>query len=122
MRLVVKARLVFLIVAILGYGLGVQLLPEQLQNSQDWFVFYCINLVFFVVLPAVYWFCIIKLGKQKLWKMLVIFSLSGLVARYSFPQEFASYFEFISYIRYPLIALLIIVELYIMVSVIRGLW
>ncbi|RLV57969.1 hypothetical protein D5018_19780 [Parashewanella curva] len=122
MRLAVKARLVFLVVAILGYGLGIKLLPEQLQNTQDWYSFYFISLMFFAVFPSVYWFCIIKLGEQKLWKMLVIFSLSSLVARYSFPPDFASYFEFISYIRYPLIALLIIIEVYLMVSIIRGLW
>ncbi len=69
-----------------------------------------------------YWYCVITVGKQKAWKIIIAFSLSSLMARYSFPQEFEHYFEFIAWLRYPLIAILLVAEVYIMYSVIKGLW
>jgi hypothetical protein len=61
------------------------------------------------------------MGAQKLWKLIIVFSLSSLVARLSFPAEVAHYFEFVAWLRYPIIAVLLVIELYLVVSVVRGL-
>lgn len=44
------------------------------------------------------------------------------MARFSFPAEIASYFEFIAWLRYPIIAILLVIELFLMVSIIKALW
>ncbi|MGB0895678.1 MAG: hypothetical protein ACPGUD_14890 [Parashewanella sp.] len=122
MRQAVKYRLLFLLIAIVSYSLGIKFLPETLSTAHDWRLLYLFSALFFVILPTCYWYCIINKGKQKLWKMLLVFSLSAFVARMSFPTQLADYFEFITWLRYPLLAVLIAFELYLMVSVIRGLW
>lgn len=65
---------------------------------------------------------IIKAGKQKAWKLIIIFSLSSAIARYSFPEEIAQHFDFILWLRYPIIAILLIIELYLMFIIVKGLW
>ncbi len=122
MRQVVKFRLIFLSVAILCYALGFQFLPETLEVSNGKLLTTTFALLYFVCLPLLYWLCVIKLGKQKLWKLLLIFSLSCLMARLSFPVEIASHFEFITWLRVPIIAVLLGVELFLMVSIIKALW
>ena len=122
MRQVVKFRLIFLSVAIACYTAGFQFLPETLEISNGQEISIAFSLLYFVFLPLLYWLCIIKLGKQKLWKLLLIFSLSCLMARLSFPVEIASYFEFITWLRIPLIAVLLGLELFLMVSIIKALW
>ncbi|GGP87448.1 hypothetical protein [Shewanella ulleungensis] len=121
MRVTVKYRLVFLVLMVLSFVIGVQWTPETLASDTDKRVLYFISALYFVLLPLSYWYCIIKKGAQKLWKLIVIFSLSSLVARLSFPAEIAHYFEFIAWLRYPIIAVLLVIELYLIVSVVRGL-
>jgi hypothetical protein len=122
MRRSVKLRLSFLLTAIASYVLGFNLLPESLSNDTEIAILGVIAAVYFVLLPILYWIWIIKAGKQKAWKLLLIFSLSGLMARLSFPAEVASYFEFIMWFRYPIIAVLLLIELYLMASIAKGLW
>lgn len=121
MRATIKYRLVFLALMIFSFVIGVNWTPETLANDADKQALYLISALYFVLLPLSYWYCIIKKGAQKLWKIIVIFSLSSLVARLSFPAEIAHYFEFIAWLRYPIIAVLLIIELYLIVSVVRGL-
>ncbi|WP_394129511.1 hypothetical protein [Shewanella maritima] len=122
MRSAIKLRVSFLVCAIACFWLGVHFTPETLVTTSAEILLASIAAVYFVLLPILYWFWIIKAGKQPKWKLLLIFSLSSLVARLSFPAEFASYFEFVMWVRYPLIAVLLVIELYLVVTVIRGLW
>lgn len=122
MRSSIKFRLIFLVSAIISYTLGFQLLPENLDETNSHLYVLVFSMLYFFILPAIYWYCIIKVGEQKLWKMLLIFSSSSLMARLSFPAEIASYFEFIAWLRYPIIAILLAIELYLMVSIIKALW
>ncbi|GGP67989.1 hypothetical protein [Shewanella saliphila] len=122
MRATIKYRLVFLVLMIFSFVIGVNWTPETLASDADKRALYLISALYFVLLPLSYWYCIIKKGAQKLWKLIVIFSLSSLVARLSFPTEIAHYFEFIAWLRYPIIAVLLIIELYLIVSVVRGLF
>jgi hypothetical protein len=122
MRRSVKRRVSFLALAIISYVIGFNFLPESLASDVDMFKLVAIAGIYFVLLPILYWFWIIKAGKQKAWKLLLIFSLSGLMARLSFPAEVASYFEFIMWLRYPIIAILLLIEFYLMVSIAKGLW
>ncbi|GGP47586.1 hypothetical protein GCM10009347_13440 [Shewanella algicola] len=121
MRATIKYRLVFLALMIFSFVIGVNWTPETLANDADKRALYLISALYFILLPLGYWYCIIKKGAQKQWKIIVIFSLSSLVARLSFPAEIAHYFEFIAWLRYPIIAVLLIIELYLIVSVVRGL-
>ncbi|MGI2169696.1 hypothetical protein ACROAE_05805 [Shewanella sp. MF05960] len=121
MRAAVKYRLIFLVLMIFSFVIGVNWTPETLASDADKRALYFICALYFVFLPLSYWYCIIKKGAQKLWKLIVVFSLSSLVARLSFPAEIAHYFEFIAWLRYPIIAVLLVIELYLIVSVVRGL-
>lgn len=122
MRRSVKFRLIFILCAILSYSLGFQFVPESVEADYEQGLLVGFSLIYFIFLPSVYWFCIIKVGGQKLWKMLLIFSLSSLMARLSFPTEIAQYFEFIAWLRYPIIAVLLAVQLFLMVSIVKALW
>ncbi len=122
MRRSVKFRLIFLVSAMSSYFLGFQFLPESLNTANSQILLAAFSVVYFLMLPFIYWFCIIKVGEQKLWKMLLIFSLSSLMARLSFPVEVAQYFEFIAWLRYPIIAVLLAIQLFLMVSIIKALW
>jgi len=125
MRTTIKKRLQFLMVAVIVYVLGFQFLPENLNyNSSVQSLIPLLLAVagYFVLLPVLHWFWVIKAGQQNAWKVILIFSLSCLCARYSFPKDIAQYFEFIMYVRYPLIGILLIIELYLLVMIVRGLW
>ncbi len=122
MRATIKYRLVFLALMVISFVIGVHWTPETLASDADKRALYLISALYFVLLPLSYWYCIIKKGAQKLWKLIIILSLSSLVARLSFPAEVAHYFEFIAWLRYPIIAVLLIIELYLVVSVVRGLF
>ncbi|WP_076415593.1 hypothetical protein [Shewanella sp. UCD-KL12] len=122
MRRSVKFRLIFLVSAIISYSLGFQFLPESIDSVNSKGLLGIFSTLYFLILPFIYWFCIIKVGEQKLWKMLLIFSLSSLMARLSFPVEVAAYFEFIAWLRYPIIAVLLAIQLFLMVSIIKALW
>ncbi|MFB2638053.1 hypothetical protein ACE02P_08490 [Shewanella bicestrii] len=117
-----KYRIAFLVLMIAVYVLGFHLLPEQLTNTREALSLAVVTALYFVLLPVLYWYWIIKIGAQKPWKMLVVLSLSSLMARLSYPHELAEYFEFIAWLRYPIIAVLLLIELYLMVSIIKGLW
>lgn len=122
LRRQVKYRIAFLVLMIAVYTLGFHLLPEQLTNTREALSLAVVTALYFVLLPVLYWYWIIKIGAQKPWKMLVVLSLSSLMARLSYPHEVAEYFEFIAWLRYPIIAVLLIIELYLIVSIIKGLW
>ena len=125
MRTTIKKRLQFLMVAVIVYVLGFQFLPENLNyNSSVQSLIPLLLAVagYFVLLPVLHWFWVIKAGQQNAWKAILIFSLSCLCARYSFPKDIAQYFEFIMYVRYPLIGILLIIELYLLVMIVKGLW
>ncbi|WP_088211871.1 hypothetical protein [Shewanella sp. Shew256] len=124
LRRQVKYRIAFLVLMIAVYVLGFHLLPEQLTNTREALSLSLavVTALYFVLLPVLYWYWIIKIGAQKPWKMLVVLSLSSLMARLSYPHEVAEYFEFIAWLRYPIIAVLLLIELYLMVSIIKGLW
>ncbi|NQZ80455.1 MAG: hypothetical protein HRT52_05505 [Colwellia sp.] len=125
MRTSTKKRLQYFVVAAIVYILGFQFIPESLNYDGSIFSLHPLLLAitgYFILLPVLYWLWVIKAGKQKAWKILLALSLSSLCARYSFPQDIAQYFEFIMYLRYPLIAILLVVELYLMVTIIKGLW
>lgn len=122
LRRQVKYRIAFLVLMIAVYTLGFHLLPAQLTNAREELFLAVVTALYFVLLPLLYWYWIIKIGAQKRWKILVVLSLSSLMARLSYPQEVAEYFEFIAWLRYPIIAVLLLIELYLMVSIIKGLW
>lgn len=122
MRRSVKYRLLFLLSAVVAYSLGFTYLPASLDDPSALIRLSVFSVIYFLVLPLGYWIAIIKVSGQKLWKLLLIFSLSSLMARLSFPAEIASYFEFIAWLRFPIIAVLLALELYLIVSITRGLW
>lgn len=125
MRTAVKKRLQYLILAVVTYGLGFYFLPDiTLVDSEiaSYFPVVVAALAYFIILPCCYWFWVIKAGEQKSWKLIIAFSLSALCARYSFPESIATYFDFINYVRYPIIAILILIECYLLVTIIKGLW
>ncbi|MBW3516066.1 hypothetical protein KO537_15260 [Shewanella sp. NKUCC01_JLK] len=117
-----KYRIYFLILMIIVYWLGFNLLPEQLTQTSEQLSLALVSALYFMLLPLLYWYWIIKIGAQKSWKILVILSLSSLMARLSYPPQIAEYFEFIAWLRFPIIAILLLIELYLMVSIIKGLW
>lgn len=125
MRTPIKKRLQFLTIAVIVYVIGFQLLPENLNYNgtiQSLMPLLLAVAGYFVLLPVLHWFWVIKAGQQKAWKIILILSLSCACARYSFPEDIAQYFEFIMYVRYPLIGILLIIELYLMVTIVKGLW
>ncbi len=125
MRMAVKKRILFLSIAVLTYTLGFQFIPQEWQyqaSVANVFPIALASVAYFVFLPILYWFFIIKANEQKPWKLILIFSLSSVCARYSFPASVAEYFEFITWVRYPIIAVLLIIELYLMFTIIKSLW
>jgi len=132
MRTSVKYRLLFLLVAVLSYVTGSHLLPEQIQvqalswqllsANEAWQRLILVSVWFFVLLPVLYWSWVIKAGQQKVWKMLLVFSMSSLVARYQYPEQFAQYFEFITVLKYPFLAILVLLEMYLLVTIVKSLW
>ncbi|MDH1468849.1 hypothetical protein [Shewanella sp. GD03713] len=122
LRRQVQYRIAFLVLMIAVYVLGFHLLPEQLTNTREALSLAVVTALYFVLLPVLYWYWIIRIGAQKPWKILVVLSLSSLMARLSYPHEVAEYFEFVAWLRYPIIAVLLLIELYLMVSIIKGLW
>ncbi|ARD23910.1 hypothetical protein [Shewanella japonica] len=121
MRPVVKYRLIFLAIAIVLFTLGVKLTPETLTNSSNELTLTLIAIGYFIIIPLTYWYCIIKKGGQKWWKLIIIFSTSSLVARLSFPADIADYFEFVAWLKYPIVGVLLIIEAYLVFTIIRGL-
>lgn len=122
MRKAVRFRVFYLLFALATYVLGFTLLPETIGSSFDQILSVGFLIVYFVILPAVFWFCVIKIGEQKKWKIIIPFSIASVVARYSMPASLASYFEFLSWVRYPVIAILLIIEFVIIYHVVSMLW
>jgi hypothetical protein len=111
-----------LFIAITCYYLGFTFIPNNPSGEFGLLPVYLASTIYFGLLPVLYWFLIIKAGNQKAWKLIIIFSLSCAIARYSFPEGIAQYFEFIMWLRYPIIAILLIIELSLMVMIVKGLW
>lgn len=122
LRRPVKYRIAFLILMVTVYFIGFNIVPEQLTQTSEQLLLALVSALYFVLLPLLYWYWIIKIGAQKSWKIFVILSLSCLMARLSYPPKIAEYFEFIAWLRFPIIAILLLIELYLMVSIIKGLW
>jgi len=122
MRKPVRFRVIYLFVAITTYALGFTFLPETVESRFDQWLSGGFLLAYFVALPAFFWFCVIKVGEQKKWKIIIPLSIASVVARYSMPASLASYFEFLSWARYPVIALLLIIELAVVYHVVSMLW
>ena len=105
MRKPVKYRIAFLIVAAVCFYVGTLFLPATLPEitfslksiwaNTQWRNTVLVTLAYFVFLPALYYFWIIQIGKQALWKLLLIISLSSLVARYNYPEQLAYYLSLI---------------------------
>ncbi|CAD5264831.1 conserved membrane hypothetical protein [Alteromonas sp. 38] len=122
MRKAVRFRVLYLLFAIATYTLGFILLPETINSSFDQILSAGFLFAYFIVLPALFWYCVIKVGEQKKWKIIIPFSLASVVARYSMPVSLASYFEFLSWVRYPVIAILLIIEFVVIFHVVSMLW
>ena len=116
MRTIVKKRLQFLTVAAATFGAGFTWMPEtiSLDGSIVDMMPLLLGIVgYFILVPVLYWRWIIKAGQQKAWKIIISLSLSCLCARYSFPTNIAQHFDFITYVRYPIIAVVLIIEFYL---------
>ena len=122
MRKAIRFRLLYLLFAVATYVLGFTLLPETISSSFDQILSAGFLIAYFVILPAVFWFCVIKIGEQKKWKIIIPFSIASVVARYSMPASLANYFEFLSLVRYPIIAILLIIEFVVIYHVVSMLW
>jgi len=118
----IRFRLIYLLIAISTYTAGFLLLPDTTQSSRDTFISGAFLLAYFVLLPALFWYCVIKVGQQKRWKIIIPLSVACVVARYSMPPSLAAYFEFLSWARYPIIAILLIIELAVIYHVVSMLW
>lgn len=132
MRRPVKFRIAFYIVAALCFYLGSGLLPDTLPELSNnatsllqepaWRNTLAVSAVYFLLIPLLYYFWVIRAGGQAGWKILIVLSLSSLVARFTYPQSLVHYFEFISWLKYPVIGILLLVEIYLMVTIIRAIW
>ncbi|WP_286264920.1 hypothetical protein [Thalassotalea atypica] len=125
MRRPVKKRIHFFVVAIAIFVSGFQFLPETINLQGNLLTLMPLFLAvfgYFIVVPLLYWFWVIKAGQQKPWKMILALSLSCACARYSFPTDIAHHFEFVVYIKYPIIAVVLIFEFYLMWTIAKGLW
>lgn len=60
-----KYRIAFLVLMIAVYVLGFHLLPEQLTNTREALSLAVVTALYFVLLPVLYWYWIIKIGAQK---------------------------------------------------------
>jgi len=111
-----------LLIALTNYYLGFAFIPESTAGVLGLYPVIFASVIYFALLPVLYWFMIIKAGKQKAWKLIIILSLSSAVARYSFPEDIAQYFDFILWLRYAIIAVLLLIEFYLMFVIVKGLW
>lgn len=132
MRKPVKYRIAFLIVAAVCFYVGTWFLPSTLPDialnlsniisEPSWRNTVLVSLFYFLVLPLLYYFWVIRIGEQALWKVLLIFSLSSLIARYNYPEQLSHYFAFISYLKYPIIVVLMVIEVVLLVTIVKALW
>ncbi len=125
MRQVVKKRITFFAIAITVYALGFNFLPEDFNYDgtlNSILPLFLASIGYFVIVPILHWFLIIKANHDKAWKIIIILSISCACARYSYPVAIADYFEFIAWLRYPIIAVLLIIEFYLIYTIIKGLW
>lgn len=117
-----RYRLIYFISMVATYLSGYQFLPDTLSTVADEVLTAVFAALYFIALPALYYYCVVVMGKQKLWKILISFSVSSLVARFTFPAEIATYFEFISWLRYPIMAVVIVLEIALVTMVVKSLW
>ncbi|MFT6269442.1 MAG: hypothetical protein ACJAVV_002268 [Alphaproteobacteria bacterium] len=122
MRRPLKYRLSYLATIAIIYIAGFQLIPQLLVSAFDISIFAIFAVSYFVLIPSLYWFWVIKIGQQKRWRMIIPFSMAGLIARFSFPSDIAQYFEFIMWAKYPILAVVLVLELFIVYSVVQALW
>lgn len=132
MRTQVKYRLFYLVFAIASYWLGSQLMPatvppfsgewSRLWQDTSWRLVTMISVWYFVLLPLTYWLLMVVKGQQAKWKIILGLSLSSLIARYTYPADLAAYFEFITWLRYPIVAVILLLEIYLLVTIVKAMW
>ena len=122
MRKPVKYRLIYLSIAFATYISGFLWLPEDMAHPMQPVLSYTYLGILLVALPALYYPLVVIGGKQKLWRILVPISLGVVVARYTLPDALAAHFEFISYLRYPIIAVILVIEFAVIFHVLSSLW
>ncbi|WP_298440321.1 hypothetical protein [uncultured Ferrimonas sp.] len=122
MRPTVKLRLSYLVLAISSYFIAFGFTPSTLTTITEQYLLAAISILLFILLPLCYWRLLITTKLAKPWRVLVILGLSGLVARFTYPAQFSSYFEFLMWLRYPIMAVILIAEVLLLVTVIQGLW
>ena len=122
MRRAVKLSLGYLLVCVITFTTGNYVLPDVLVTGQEYTLTAIYAALYFVFLPLLYWRWVIKAGNKKVWRLVIAFSLSFFAARYTFPNDIASYFEFMAWLRYPFIAIVLFIELGLMFTIMRGLW
>ncbi len=115
-------RLIYFVLMVATFAGGYYFLPDTIRLPQDKWLTALFAGLYFIILPAAYYVCVVVKGKQKLWKIIISFSLAAVAARYTFPEDLAAYFEFISWLRYPIAAVLIILEFALVYMVVKSLW
>ncbi|MEW9799534.1 hypothetical protein [Alteromonas sp. CYL-A6] len=122
MRKPVRLRVTYLVIALFSYLTGLMLLPESTSAYGQPLVSYLYLLLLFVLLPTLFILLVVKAGQQKPWKVVIPLSLGAVVARYALPTELAGHFYIVSYLRYPIIALILLIELAIVYHIVAALW
>ena len=117
-----KYKLTYLLFVLTSFFLGFKFLPESIATDSDLYLTGLFLAIYFIALPVFYWVGVMTKGKQQSWKILIALSLSCVLARYSLPSDLSQYFDFIAWVRYPIVAMLIVLELYIFYLVVKGLW
>lgn len=115
-------RLIYLLMAITIFAVGGYLVPGALDTHRQVLVTAMVAAAFFVLVPALHVYLVIVKGKQKWWRLIAPFGLGILVARYTFPDTLTSYLDFMSWVRYPFLAIIIALECFILYQVISSLW
>lgn len=122
MSLVVKNRLIYIGLAIVCYLLGFQFIPHEVDAGWRSLPVVMAVIGYFAWLPLMYWLLVIKSNNQQSWKLIFVYSISSMMAYYSFPQELAAQFDFILLLRYPVLFLIGVVECYMLFGIVKGLW
>lgn len=122
MKLVVKSRLLYIGIAIVCYILGFQFMPNEVDAGWQSIPVIVGVIGYFGLLPLMYWLLVIKVNNQKSWKLIFVYSISSLMAYYSFPSAQAVQFDFILLLRYPILFVIGVIEFYVLFGIVKGLW
>ncbi|WP_028115363.1 hypothetical protein [Ferrimonas senticii] len=117
-----RSRLLYLCLLFIVYATSLWLMPDSLNHSEAQRQFALASALMFLVLPLMNWWLLIRTGINKAWRLLLVFGLSSTLARFTFPAELQHYFEFIMWLRFPIIAIVVLFELALVGSVLQSLW